>query len=369
MFEFFLLPLSNYFDSLNALKFITFRGILAAITSLLISYIAGPFVIRQLQKLKLGQSVRTDGPETHFVKQGTPTMGGLLMIISVVISTLFWQNFDSFYSWLFVVTILAFGTLGFLDDFLKIKYRNSEGISSTVKSSGQFIISTIVVLILVYRNTGFDFSSFNAETSILLFGKTFDLSYFYIPFAIFILVGTSNATNLTDGLDGLLTGLLLFAFATFGIIAYFKGHYEFANYLNIEFNIETAEMVIPIAAICGATLGFLWYNCYPAQVFMGDTGSLAFGGVLALTSIILKKELLLILIGGVFVIETLSVIIQVFYFKYTKKKYGEGKRIFLMSPLHHHFEKKGWSETKVVTRFWILGILFALIALGSIRNF
>ncbi|MCL2520185.1 MAG: phospho-N-acetylmuramoyl-pentapeptide-transferase [Spirochaetaceae bacterium] len=368
MFKWLLLPLVEHQSFFNIFQYITFRTAYSIITALLISFIAGPAVIKWLHRIKFGQSIRSDGPASHLSKQGTPTMGGALMILSVVVSTLLWQDLTSFYTWLFIIALLAFGTLGFIDDYLKIKKANSDGISSKVKSLGQITISLIIVLVLMWHNGFFAGNSFQSLLFVpILKEAVANLHYLYIPFAVFIMVGVSNATNLTDGLDGLLTGLLLFAFATFALIAYVSGHAIFAGYLLIPFIPGASELAIPIAAVCGACLGFLWYNGHKAEVFMGDTGSLAFGGVLGLLAIMLKKELLLIIIGGVFVLETLSVIIQTVYFKYTKKRYGEGKRVFKMAPLHHHYEKLGWSETKIVTRFWIIGIMFTLIALSTLK--
>jgi phospho-N-acetylmuramoyl-pentapeptide-transferase len=368
MLKWLLFPLVKYETAFNIFQYITFRAAYAVITALLISFIAGPAVINWLRRIKFGQSVRTDGPESHLVKQGTPTMGGALMILSVVISTLLWQDLTDFYTWLFIGTLVAFGALGFMDDYLKIKKHNSDGISSKVKSIGQLVISLVAVLLLLWHS-GF-FAGVTASTLLyfpIVKEAVVNLSWLYIPFAIFIMVGTSNATNLTDGLDGLLTGLLLCAFAAFAVLAYITGHNAIADYLQIPFNPDAGELTVPIAAVCGACIGFLWYNSHPAEVFMGDTGSLAFGGVLALSALILKKEILLAIIGGVFVIETISVILQVVYFRYTKKRYGEGRRLFKMAPFHHHYEKLGWNENKVVIRLWILGILFTLIALSTLK--
>ncbi len=370
--------------SMRLFQYISIRAVYAAITALVISLLLGPTVIKALQRFKMGQSVRTDGPSDHLIKQGTPTMGGILMISSVVISTLLWQDLDSFYTWLFLVALVGFGLIGGMDDYLKIKMGNSDGLSSKAKLLAQLFVATVLIISL----RGYHIHQASIQNSAglthfslfyLPFLKTavFDLGIFYLPFAIIILVGASNATNLTDGLDGLLTGLLIFAFATFLLIAYLSGRVDFASYLNIPHLLSAGELSIPIMAVMGGCMGFLWYNSHPAQVFMGDVGSLAFGGTLGLLAVILKKEVLLILIGGVFVIETLSVIIQVAYFKYTKKKTGTGIRIFRMAPLHHHFEEvwkeelagsnKPWNESKVVVRFWIIGVLFTLLALSTLK--
>lgn len=379
MFNWFLYPLVEYNSIFNIFQYITFRAIYAAVTALIISFFAGPRIIELLRKLKFGQSVRTDGPSTHLAKKGTPTMGGVLMIFSVVVSTLLWQNFSSYYTWMMLFALVSFGALGFCDDYLKIKHSNSDGVSARIKSGGQILISTILVILLFMRSPEF-YRVFNIEYSPefgikevtliyipMLKSLAVDFGWFYIPFGILMLVGTSNATNLTDGLDGLLTGLLIWAFGTFAVIAYASGHSFFASYLHIPYIPEASELTVPIMAILGSCIGFLWYNSHPAEVFMGDTGSLSFGGVLALLAMMLKRELLLVVIGGVFVLETLSVIIQVLYFRYTRKRYGAGRRFFRMAPLHHHYEQIGWAETKVVARFWILGGLCSLLALSTLK--
>ncbi|MGL4524577.1 MAG: phospho-N-acetylmuramoyl-pentapeptide-transferase [Spirochaetia bacterium] len=379
MLNWLLYPLVKYHSFFNIFQYITFRAIYAAVTALMISFIFGPFIIRMLAHFKFGQSIRDNGPASHLAKKGTPTMGGAMMIVSVVLSTLLWQNLNSYYTWLLLFALVSFGGLGFLDDYLKIKKANSDGISAKIKSIGQLTISATLVILLFIHSPHFykilqlkDYEIIGLKEITMLYVPLFknlviDLSWLYIPFGIFLLVGTSNATNLTDGLDGLLTGLLILAFGTFAIIAYSSGHSFFASYLHIPYIPEASELTIPIMAILGSCIGFLWFNSHPASVFMGDTGSLSFGGVLGLLAMMLKRELLLIVIGGVFVLETLSVIIQVGYFRYTKKKYGMGRRVFKMAPLHHHYEQCGWSETKVVARFWILGGLFSLIALSTLK--
>jgi phospho-N-acetylmuramoyl-pentapeptide-transferase len=380
--------LSKFFiDSIPPMRlfqYITIRAVYAAITALIISLLLGPMVIKALQRLKMGQSVRTDGPSDHLIKQGTPTMGGILMISSVVLSTLLWQNLHNFYTWLFLVAMLSFGIIGGVDDYLKIKMGNSDGISSKAKLLSQLFVATALITILrsyhihqatLQNSEGLvHFSLFYLP---FLKSAVLDLGLFYLPFAVIILVGASNATNLTDGLDGLLTGLLIFSFVAFLIIAYLSGRVDFASYLNIPYLVNVGELTVPIMAVIGGCMGFLWYNSHPAQIFMGDVGSLAFGGTLGLLAVILKKEVLLIMIGGVFVLETLSVIMQVIYFKHTKKKTGIGKRIFRMAPLHHHFEavwkeelkdtNKPWNESKVVVRFWIIGVFFTLLALSTLK--
>ncbi|NIZ19446.1 phospho-N-acetylmuramoyl-pentapeptide-transferase [Entomospira culicis] len=372
------------FPPLRVLSYISFRGIFAAITALLISFIVSPSIIRALKRFKLGQSVRTDGPQDHLIKSGTPTMGGVIMIVSILIATLLWQRFDSFYTWIILLSLLGFGALGFVDDYLKIKLKNSDGVSAKMKIIVQVGLSLLIVALIkahVMAHMHDDVPSLGENFSLLYlpFFKeaVIDLGWVYFPFVMVILIGTSNATNLTDGLDGLLTGLLIFAFGAFMVIAYISGRADFSSYLNIPHIQGSSELVIPAMAIIGACIGFLWYNSHPAEIFMGDVGSLAFGATLGIFSIILKKEILLIIIGGVFVMEALSVMIQVGYFRYTKKRYGTGRRILRMAPLHHHFEitwkearsdqSKPWSETKVVIRFWILGILFTLFALATLK--
>jgi phospho-N-acetylmuramoyl-pentapeptide-transferase len=372
------------FSPLRVLTYISFRGILAAITALIMSFVVSPGIIRVLRRFKFGQSVRTDGPQDHLIKSGTPTMGGIMMIVSVVISTLLWQRLDSFYTWLILLSLVGFGLLGFTDDYLKIKLRNSDGVSAKFKIVVQLGLSMLIIALLKTHAMihAADISPAMGESMTLLYLPFFkesviDMGWLYLPFVVFILIGTSNATNLTDGLDGLLTGLLIFAFGAFLIIAYISGRTDFSSYLNIPFIAGSSELVIPSMAIIGSCIGFLWYNSHPAEIFMGDVGSLAFGATLGLFAVILKKEVLLILIGGVFVMEVVSVMIQVIYFRHTKKRYGVGKRILRMAPLHHHYEIKWkeahlaegrpWSETKVVVRFWILGILFTLLALGSLK--
>ncbi|MBR4159183.1 MAG: phospho-N-acetylmuramoyl-pentapeptide-transferase [Spirochaetia bacterium] len=352
-------------SQINIFKYITFRASYAAVTALIISLIMGPGVIRWLKAKKLGQEVRADGPQTHLVKEGTPTMGGILIIFAIVISVLLWQDLRNSFTWLSLFAVLGFGAIGFTDDWLKITRKNSEGLSPRRKLLGQIIISAVIV-ILIYLNR-------NDNTTMLYvpFYKypVCDLGILYIPFGIIILVGASNAVNLTDGLDGLAIGLVFLVAIGFAILAYITGRADFAAYLNIPFMSGCSELSVLSLAIIGASIGFLWFNCHPAEMFMGDTGSLSLGGIIGLMALLLKKEILLIFIGGVFVIEALSVIIQCVYFKYTKKHSAdhEGKRVFLMTPIHHHFEKMGWKETRVITRFWIIGGLFVVLALSSLK--
>ena len=350
-------PLVKYFSFFNIFQYTTFRAAYAAVTALLIAFLFGPAVIKMLARLKLGQEVRQDGPKSHLAKAGTPTMGGLLIIISVVISVLLWQDLTQFYTWVLLLTLVGFGVLGFIDDYLKISRKSSDGLQSRFKFFGQIVLSLLVVLLLYYNRN---------EYTTLLYVPFFknpvlDLSWVYIPFGVLTIVSFSNAVNLTDGLDGLATGLFLIATIAFTLIAYLTGHAVFADYLQIPFLKGSSELVIVCMALLGASVGFLWFNCHPSEVFMGDTGSLALGAIMGVMALVLKKEILTIIIGGVFVMETLSVIIQVVYFKRT------GKRVFKMAPVHHHFELIGWAEGKVVTRLWIVGGMFAIIALSTLK--
>ncbi|MBO7048381.1 MAG: phospho-N-acetylmuramoyl-pentapeptide-transferase [Spirochaetia bacterium] len=352
-------------SQINIFKYITFRASYAAVTALILSLLFGPWFIRWLRRKKLGQEVRDDGPQTHLIKEGTPTMGGMLIIFAIVISVLLWQDLRNWYTWLSLFAILGFGSVGFADDWLKISRKNSEGLSPRLKMMGQILISAAIV-VMIYLNRGE-----NTTMLYIPFNKypVCDLGWFYIPFGIIILVGASNAVNLTDGLDGLAIGLVFLVAIGFAILAYITGRADFAAYLNIPFMSGCSELAVLSLALIGASIGFLWFNCHPAEVFMGDTGSLSLGGIIGLMALLLKKEILLILIGGIFVIEALSVIIQVGYFKYTEKHSPDhvGKRVFLMTPIHHHFEKKGWKETRVVTRFWILGGLLVVVALSTLK--
>jgi phospho-N-acetylmuramoyl-pentapeptide-transferase len=357
MFPEIFLPLVKYFSAFNIFQYITFRSAYAAVTALLISFVFGRPLILKLKSLKAGQEIRRDGPETHFTKSGTPTMGGLLILLSVSVSMFLWQDLHNPYTWLLLFVMLAFGLLGFTDDYLKIFRRSSEGMQGRVKFGGQTLIALVVMLFLYYTR--------NEHTTMLYlpFFKypLVDLGSLYIPFGIILLVGTSNAVNLTDGLDGLATGLVILVGITLAILTYVSGRADYAEYLQIPYVQNSGELTVALLSLVGGSVGFLWYNSHPAEVFMGDTGSLALGGVIGLVALILKKEILLIVIGGVFVLEALSVIIQVAVFKMKRK------RVFKMAPLHHHFELKGWDESKVVIRFWILGGLFTILSLSTLK--
>jgi phospho-N-acetylmuramoyl-pentapeptide-transferase len=357
MFKTLFYPLVKYFTFFNIFQYLSFRAAYAAVTALLISFMFGPTVIKLLTKLKLGQEVRNDGPESHLVKAGTPTMGGVLIIISVVISVLLWQDLTQFYTWVLLLTVIGFGGIGFVDDYLKISRKSSDGLQSRFKFFGQIGVALIVVLILYFNR--------NDHTTLLYVpffkNPVLDMSFLFIPFGVFTIVAFSNAVNLTDGLDGLATGLFIIVIIAFTLISYLTGHSIFADYLQIPYIKGSGELTIISMALLGACVGFLWFNCHPSEVFMGDTGSLALGAILGVLALVLKKEILTIIIGGVFVMETVSVVIQVLHFKRT------GKRVFKMAPLHHHFELIGWAEGKVVTRLWIIGGMFAIIALSTLK--
>lgn len=353
-------------------KYITFRSAAAAITALLISFIFGPIIIRTLKKKQIGEQAKQELQQVgnHINKAGTPTMGGLIVLLSLILPTLLWADIFNWFVILIVITTLWLGGVGFLDDYLKVIKKKSKGLIGRYKIIGQVGIGLFLGGIVYFYPELFSstFEKFNTFTTVP-FSKNvnFDWGLFYIPAVIFILTATSNAVNLTDGLDGLSIGTVGVSSLALSLIAYFTGNATFAKYLNITHLSGSGELTIFTAAMVGASLGFLWFNSYPAKIFMGDTGSLALGGAIGGLAILLKKEFLLPILGGVFFAETISVIIQVSYFKYTKKKYGEGRRIFLMAPLHHHFEKKGWHEAQIVTRFYIIAIILAIITMATFK--
>lgn len=352
-----LYPLHTTFSSFNVFRYITFRTIYAAITALIICFVVGPWMIRKLQALQIGQQVRNDGPNSHLAKQGTPTMGGLLIIFAVVLSTLLWANLTIDYVWLVLLVTVGYGLIGYLDDYQKLIKKNSKGLSGKVRLAGEIAIA-LVVSIYLYFKTGF-------TTAITIpFFKTVlpDLGWGYFVLTTFVIVGSANAVNLTDGLDGLAIGPVITCFLTYLIFAYLAGNIRIAGYLQIPYVAGTGELSVFCGAMAGAGIGFLWYNTYPAQVFMGDVGALSLGGSLGTLAILTKQEILLAIVGGVFVMETLSVILQVGWFKLSK-----GERIFRMAPIHHHFELKGWPEPKVIVRFWIISILLALVAVSTLK--
>lgn len=344
---------------LNILKYITFRSACALATALLIFFVFGSRMILLLKAIQEhGQPIRSDGPESHFSKKGTPTMGGLGIIFSIIISTLLWADLRNAFVWITLFVLLSFGLLGFLDDYMKIKYKNSKGVSGKKKLVWQFLTSFVAIYFIMLADNGNDVTglAFPFVKNYLL-----ELGLFYFVFGAIVITGASNAVNLTDGLDGLAIGPIIISSACFALISYLVGSKVFAEYLQLNYVPNSGELMVVCAAIIGSGLGFLWYNAPPAQVFMGDVGSLALGGVIGVMSVITKHEIVLAIIGGLFVIEAVSVILQVYYFKATKK------RLFRMAPIHHHFEKIGWSETKVVIRFWIIAIIFALIGLSTLK--
>ncbi|MCL2805368.1 MAG: phospho-N-acetylmuramoyl-pentapeptide-transferase [Treponema sp.] len=349
--------LFNYFTPFRVFSYLTFRSAFAALTTLLICFIFGGRIIEFLRTLKIGQNIRQDGPQTHLIKTGTPTMGGIFIIMSVVIAMLFWGDLRNKTIWITMGAFLAFGAIGFIDDFLKVKLHSSGGLPAWAKLAGQFFAAIIIVLIIYF--TG------NEETTVLYIpffkDPVLDLGWLWIPLAVLLIVGESNAVNFSDGLDGLLAGLLIIVFITLAILTYITGRIDFSAYLGIPYIPEAGELTVFCLAAAGACVGFLWFNAHPAEVFMGDVGSLSLGGVIGVISLITKKELLIFVIGGVFVLEIASVIIQVVSFKLRKK------RVFKMAPLHHHYELIGWAEPKTVIRFWILGGLFAIIALSTLK--
>lgn len=352
-----LYPLHKYFSVFNLFRYITFRTIYATITAMIICFFLGPYVIRKLSQLQIGQYIQKDGPESHFSKSGTPTMGGVLILFSVVLSTLLWGNLSNSYIWIILMVLMGYGAIGFLDDYMKVTKRQNLGLTARRKFILQMGIAFFASM-LIYWNP-----SFNTRVTIpFIKHLSPDLGQFYIIFAIFVIVGTSNAVNLTDGLDGLAIGPVTIAAVTYIIFAYVAGHVRIAEYLQINYVAGCGETAVVLGALVGAGLGFLWYNTYPAQIFMGDVGSLPLGAVLGTVAVITKQEILLVIVGGLFVMETLSVILQVGFFKMTN-----GRRIFKMAPIHHHFELKGWPEPKVIVRFWIISMILAMLSLSTLK--
>jgi phospho-N-acetylmuramoyl-pentapeptide-transferase len=354
-----LYPLRDTFSALNVFKYITFRAAYATITALLMSFLLGPYVIARLRKMRLAQVIREDGPSTHQSKQGTPTMGGILILLSIVIPTLLWANLANESVWIMLFVTIGLGILGFVDDYLRVVRRIRKGLLGRYKLMGQIGVGAAVGGFLVLAHP---FGEMTTRTTIPFVKNMFlNLGILYIPFVILVITGTSNAVNLADGLDGLATGMVIPPAIAFGVIAYVSGNAVFAKYLNIPFLEGSGELTVYAGAFLGSCLGFLWYNTHPAEVMMGDTGSLALGGSLGAMAILVKRELLLVIVGGLFVIETLSVMVQVLSYRW------RGKRVFRMAPIHHHFELSGWHETKVVVRFWIVAILLALLTLSTVK--
>ncbi len=354
-----LAPLADDYSFLNLFRYLTFRTGGAIMTALLISFIMGPSFIRWLKKKqKEGQPIRKDGPETHFAKAGTPTMGGLMILSAVVISTVLWADLSNKFVWFALTVMVGFGIIGFADDFAKLTSRSANGVSALKRILGQILIVTIVTIGI--NNSLPD--TINSHVAIP-FVKDFyvDIGWFFGAWALIVVIGSANAVNLTDGLDGLAIVPIAIAAACFGLISYLVGNAVFSDYLQISYVAGTGEMAIICGAVVGAAMGFLWFNAPPAQVFMGDTGSLALGGLLGTIALITKHEMVLAIVGGLFVLEAVSVIVQVLSFKMT------GKRVFRMAPIHHHYEKKGWSEPTVVIRFWIIAVVLALIGLSTLK--
>lgn len=351
-----LYPLHEYFSLFNVFRYITFRTIYATVTALLLTLFLMPLLIETLKERRFGQQVRDDGPATHLKKTGTPTGGGMLILFSVMLATLLWADLANQYIWVVLFSLTGMGGIGLLDDWKKISGGNTRGLRAKEKIVLQVIIATAVALYLYAQPT------INTHLAIPFFKKIVpDLGSLYIPFVIFVIVGASNAVNLTDGLDGLAIGLVLIVSATYLLFSYITGHFGLSEYLKISFVSGAGELTIFCGALVGASMGFLWYNTHPAQIFMGDVGSLALGGSLGTVAVITKHEFLLAIVGGMFVVEAMSVILQVGSFKL------RGKRIFRMAPIHHHFELKGWAEPKVIVRFWIIGIVFALLAISTLK--
>jgi phospho-N-acetylmuramoyl-pentapeptide-transferase len=353
-----LYPLTKTFSGFNVFKYLTFRSAGAVITALLVSFLLGPGIIRRLRALKVGQHVRDDGPQTHLTKQGTPTMGGLLMIAAIALSVLLWSDLTNKYVWVVLFATLTFGGIGLWDDYLKVVKRRSTGLRA-VEKFGLQIAASLVIGVFLYFFSG---DSAAAYLSVPFAKRLIiDLGWFSIPFAALVIVGSSNAVNLTDGLDGLAAGLVGVAAMANAVIVYVSGNRILADYLKIQYIPGSGELIVFCGALLGASLGFLWYNAHPAEVFMGDVGSLSLGGALGALAVVTKHELILIITGGIFVAEAVSVMLQVVSYKMT------GKRIFRMAPIHHHFEQLGWPESKVIIRFWIVGIILALVSLSSLK--
>ena len=378
MFYYLLIPLTQYVSAFRVVRYISFRAAAAAVTALLVSFLVGPVIVRALRRLQMHQVVREGTPDSHQAKATTPTMGGLIVLVATIVPTILWMRLDNRYVLCALLVMTWMGGIGFLDDYLKFKQKReglkNEGLVERYKLAGQ-ITAGLALGIYVWQ---FPLSTLPGASTTLPFYKwmliipaTAALGWLYVAFVTFILTGMSNAVNLTDGLDGLAAGLAAIAAATFAVFAYVMGRTDFSTYLNIFYLRNAGELTVFCAAIFGACVGFLWYNSHPAEVFMGDTGSLALGGAFGAVAILVKSEFLLLIVGGVFVVETASVILQRTVFKYRKARYGlefaKANRVFLRAPLHHHFELKGWHEVQVVTRFWILGILCAFLALTTLK--
>lgn len=379
--------LQTDYGFLRVFNYITFRAVMATLTALMIGLVFGPWVIRRLTLMKVGQAVRSDGPQTHLIKTGTPTMGGVLILLAIAISTLLWGDLSNRFIWVLLWVTLGFGTVGWVDDYRKVVYRDPKGMSSKEKYFWQSLIGIFAALYLSFAiseasnakvmemftqwvQAGFTFDMPNKLNLFVPFFKeiNYPLGVFgFIILTYLVIVGSSNAVNLTDGLDGLVIMPVVLVGAALGVFAYVTGNTIYAKYLILPYIPGTGELLIFCGALGGAGLAFLWFNTHPAQVFMGDVGALALGGALGTIAVIVRQEIVLFVMGGIFVAETVSVMLQVAWFKYTKRRYGEGRRIFKMAPLHHHFELSGWKETQVVVRFWIITILLVLVGLSSLK--
>ena len=350
--------LSQYHSGFNVFQYLTLRAILGVLTALLLSFIVGPEMIRRLGRYQIGQSVRDDGPQSHLVKAGTPTMGGALILVAISFATLMWADLGNHYIWVVLLVTLMFGAIGMVDDYKKLVLKNSDGLSARNKIFWQSLVA-LSVTIFLYMS-----ASTPAETALIVpFFKdiAINLGWFYVVLTYFVIVGTSNAVNLTDGLDGLAILPTVLIAGALGVFAYTTGNVKIATYLGIPYIYETAELVVFCGALVGAGLGFLWFNAYPAMVFMGDVGALALGAALGIVAVLVRQELVFMVMAGVFVMETVSVILQVGSYKLT------GRRIFHMAPLHHHFELKGWPEPRVIVRFWIITVILVLIGLATLK--
>ncbi|HET8774564.1 MAG TPA: phospho-N-acetylmuramoyl-pentapeptide-transferase [Thermoanaerobaculia bacterium] len=355
-----LYQLRDVFVGFGVFRYITFRTAFAALTALLISLILGPWLIERMRRIKLGQYIREEGPKSHQAKAGTPTMGGILINVAIIIPTVLWADILNPYIWIVLFVTAAYAAIGFVDDYRKLAKKRNLGLTAAEKFGAQFAVAALAALAIAYL----PMLKNNYSTSItfpFLKDVALNLGLLYIPFVMVVLVGASNAVNLTDGLDGLAIGSSLVAAVTYTVLTYAAGHARIADYLRIAWVPQTGELAVFCGAMVGASLGFLWFNAHPAEIFMGDVGSLALGGAIGCLAVMIKQELLLVLVGGLFVLEALSVILQVASFKIT------GRRIFKMSPLHHHFELSGWKETKVVVRFWIIAVIFAMVALATLK--
>ena len=379
--------LAKDYRAFNVFSYITLRAVMATLTALAIALIAGPSVIRKLTAYKIGQSVRDDGPQTHLIKAGTPTMGGALILIAIGIATLLWADLTNRFVWIVLVVTLGFGAIGWVDDWRKVVHKNPKGLSAREKYFWQSVVGIIaavylafavsapnadklIELVMKWIASGFTMELPQKANLIVPFFKeiSYPLGVFgFITLSYFVIVGTSNAVNLTDGLDGLAIMPAVMIASALGLFAYVTGNAVYAKYLLIPHIPGAGELIVFCGALAGAGLGFLWFNAYPAQVFMGDVGALALGAALGVVAVIVRQEIVLAIMGGVFVAETISVAMQVLYFKYTKRRYGAGRRILLMAPLHHHYEQKGWKETQVVVRFWIITMMLVLFGLSTLK--